>query len=1187
MKKLIQYAIVTSVIILAAFSQAKIIVVNTVDNTNFNPGVTNLVTAINLLTNGDAINFNISGLGAHYIVTPVGGYPIITNLTGITIDGYSQPGSSPNTHSILASNNANITIVLDSSNGEITDLTGINGYSQEGGLLSVLGCTNVNIRGLCFLAITPIATMNGIANNGDNMYAIAMGGGEPTANVHIQGCRFGLDLDNTTVMQFYKNITEYGASASGDCFVGVITNSPNPVAEFNVFIGGYIVMEIELNGQLHLSGNFINVYPDGLHDFNVDGLTHGQVDHIAEALIEFGSPGTNSVIGTDGDGVNDAEERNIFGGVTEADDSNVWECYGSGPQMLRVCGNYWGVGVDGVTRFSNGGPDMEWLDIGGRSASTMQVGSDFDGVSDALEANLLYWNNPFATLYGTPPVPGPGPNADYWAFMVGPDNNAAWTGYISLRGNIMVNNQIAPFTYADGTGGPLEQGFFPYMSPFVDTSTASLPSDLIAQLSATNIFPHLQGTFPPGIGVWTNIIIDVYQLDPEGWTNGQEFALTELTDYATYTNGFPQGKKYIGSFPVPNTGSFNITLSDDVDLGSGAVTVTANYSADPPGTHNGRVHTGNFSNPGYLIPGSAESVGLTHVVPDQIVWYNTNSSIESEILGNCIPSDEAADNSNWEGYTAVLSDSLFLISWGAFTTPYYPQPAGTGGSSSAPPTQYTNQNWVVVKQPADGGAAALDWSYYSDYQHGTPVPVKGVINLSRDNGNPPRVAADLRYGANTILTMNEASLGQISQFQSSDNRWANNPIYKGINRYVCEQLFNLNGLPGSLAVTPVTNAWDYVYGATVAATLPTGNNAPQCSRTGGRANFLDNGNIVVMIDDKTCLLSTVGEVTTFSIITPQGNIIKGPTLADAHDIWDNMCAFKGGFMIRVHNLLHFYDDNGNELAFSPVDSNVTSGLSYGPTGGARNDASRVASDIRGYYVYLAGQSPEPSYSGHLPSGTVYLSAWDSRTGNFLSSIQVDDGQPGLVVNDRVAVGVDDLDRVCVAWSFQPDYNVFTNRQVAARMFQFTGAQFTPQTHSFFAFINHDSNPDNVLGFETYHPSVAMTRRQICISAKGKLNTANNPAAGPNVVPGDEVKVYTVISQPVPVAAPQPSITVSRSGSNLNVTWDVNDGFFTVQTTPQVKPSGTVWTDFTTGNVAPPVSVPHTAANQYVRLIRRY
>lgn len=637
---------------------------------------------------------------------------------------------------------------------------------------------------------------------------------------------------------------------------------------------------------------------------------------------------------------------------------------------------------------------------------------------------------------------------------------------------------------------------------------------------------------------------------------------------------------------MPNTGSFNITLPDDADLGSGAVTVTANYSADPPGTHNGRVHTGNFSNPGYLIPGSAESVGLTHVVPDQIVWYNTNSSFESEILGNCIPGDEAADNSNWEGYTAVLSDSLFLITWGGFTSPYFPQPAGTGGSSSAPPTQYTNQNWVVIKQPADGGPAALDWSYYSDYQKGTPAPVKGVINLSRDNGNPPRVAADLRYGANTILTMNEASLGQISQFQSSDNRWANNPIYTGINRYACEQIFNLNGLPGSLAVTPVTNAWDYVYGATVAATLPAGNNAPQCSRTGGRANFLDNGNIVVMIDDKTCLLSTVGEVTTFSIITPQGAIIKGPTLANPTDIWDNMCAFKGGFAIRTHNLLHFYDDNGKELAFSPVDINITSGLSF-DTG--RSDDSRIASDIRSYYVYLGGQSPDNGIpSSGLGSGSMYVAAWDSRTGSFVASTQVDDGgQPGVAANDRVAVAVDDLDRVCVAWAYEPDGTIFKKRQTVARVFQFTGTQFTPQTHSFFAFINHDSDPNNVLGFETYHPSVSMTRRQICISAKGELNTANNPAAGPNVVTGDEVKVYTVISQPVPVAAPEPSITVTRSGSNLIVSWDVNDGFFTVQTTPQVKPSGTVWTDFTTSNVAPPVSVPHTAANQYVRLIRRY
>ncbi len=602
-------------LLLTAASQAAIITVNNVDNTNFNPGVTNLVTALYALTNGDTsytINFNITNApatGPHYVLTPVGGYPNLTGLTNITINGYSQPGSSPNTLGILSGNNASNTVILDSSNGEAYNLAGINGYgSGDSAVLMVMGWTNVNISGLSFLG-------KSIDNYGANMYAIVMGGPAPTTDIHIYGCRFGLDVDNTTVKELYRNVVGFGANNDGYCWIGVAPGSANPRAEFNVFIGGYIGLEIRSAAQydltLRLCGNYINVYPDGLHDFNIDGLTHDDGDHIIEALFEFAGT-TNSVIGTDGDGVNDAEEINIIGGVTEANDGNIWEHYGNAARNLRVCGNYWGVGVDGVTRFNNGGPDMEWLDIQKKNTFTMQIGSDFDGVSDALEANRFYWNYPFSTLYGTPPVAGPGPDAnDYWAFMVGPNGAAAgpWTGYISLRGNIMVNNLLAPFTYAPSSQYQYaELAFVFYEEPFMDTSTFTTYQDLIPQLSASSTAGDIIGTCPAlYTNGFTNIFIDLYVLDPEGWTNGIAFVLPELTDYATYTNGFPAGRKFLGTFvdngPLdrnPAVGEFDFDASA-LGLAPGTqVTIAANYSMDPAGTHNGRVQTSNFSNPATL-----------------------------------------------------------------------------------------------------------------------------------------------------------------------------------------------------------------------------------------------------------------------------------------------------------------------------------------------------------------------------------------------------------------------------------------------------------------------------------------------------------------------------------------------------------------------------------------------------------
>src|SRR5437588_8793050 len=116
MKKSIKYSALVSLLIVTASVQAKIITINTADNTDFSAGKTNLVRAINSLSDGDTIAFNIPGSAVHYIDTPVDGYPLVTKH-GVTIDGYTQPGSSPNSNPIHATNNAQIKICLTSTNG--------------------------------------------------------------------------------------------------------------------------------------------------------------------------------------------------------------------------------------------------------------------------------------------------------------------------------------------------------------------------------------------------------------------------------------------------------------------------------------------------------------------------------------------------------------------------------------------------------------------------------------------------------------------------------------------------------------------------------------------------------------------------------------------------------------------------------------------------------------------------------------------------------------------------------------------------------------------------------------------------------------------------------------------------------------------------------------------------------------
>ena len=66
----------------------------------------------NASAGADTIAFSIPGPGVHTI-SPTAYLPILTDDGGVTIDGYSQPGSSPNT--LAVGDNAVLTIEIDAS----------------------------------------------------------------------------------------------------------------------------------------------------------------------------------------------------------------------------------------------------------------------------------------------------------------------------------------------------------------------------------------------------------------------------------------------------------------------------------------------------------------------------------------------------------------------------------------------------------------------------------------------------------------------------------------------------------------------------------------------------------------------------------------------------------------------------------------------------------------------------------------------------------------------------------------------------------------------------------------------------------------------------------------------------------------------------------------------------------------
>ena len=332
-----------------------------------------------------------------------------------------------------------------------------------------------------------------------------------------------------------------------------------------------------------------------------------------ESFIEIGRRGNNTVVGTDGDGVNDPEERNIFGGVLYAKGLQLLQWYSSNTRTnIVIAGNYFGVGVDGLTRFAN---DMKLVSDLTATAS-VRIGSDFDGISDDLEANFISMNYPFETLY---------PTLDPQRLYVFSNTSR---GQISLRGNRLMGANIPPFSFADGTGGRLP-AFTNYYTNFFWTTNAIIPALLPASTQA-----RLRGSCPLGKGSYTNVIIDLYVADDEGWTNGQLFQFPELAYTSstgdTHYYGFAQGRVYLGSFvdngpqdldPMPGRFDFDVT-SINIPV-SELVTVTANYSADPLGTHNGRTHTSNFAMPIHLLP--APRMNIKTMENNVVISWPTNS----------------------------------------------------------------------------------------------------------------------------------------------------------------------------------------------------------------------------------------------------------------------------------------------------------------------------------------------------------------------------------------------------------------------------------------------------------------------------------------------------------------------------------------------------------------------------------
>jgi hypothetical protein len=489
-----------------------------------------------------------------------------------------------------------------------------------------------------------------------------------------------------------------------------------------------------------------------------------------------------------------------------------------------------------------------------------------------------------------------------------------------------------------------------------------------------------------------------------------------------------------------------------------------------------------------FVPGSADSLGLQRIVPDTICYFN-------DWNGDGIRHPQQG---NWEPYTSVLGNSVFLIESNTYGQPLTVDPTN--------PAAY-EQGFGLILQGVEGGNPVLGEAFFAD--DGTPYG--GPINNYRSNGNPGRVAGDKRPGAKNFIAGGETSANEFAAFQG-DGRWKLGLARGG--RYATVQNYSLD--PTTLTQTPTTKAYDAIMGRLTTGDAAASAGGTEFTRFGGDMAALSNGNFVVVADDRSNLFGPSPSASAV-IVAPDGTIVQ-PTfvIGSGQQLWSNVSAFNGGFCVRYDAIMMFFDNTG---ALQASDSQQDADTPQFSFDGGRGDGTRIASHINSNFVFLAGAN----------GGEVRLAVWDARDGSFHGSINVNelspanggtdsvDFQPSF---DRVNLAVDALNRVLVTYTVQPQG--FQSLQVAARVLAFdpTTGNFSYLTPTFFPFINTDMpNSGVATSVASYNPSPSMTTKQLLIAAKGLPNTMNMPQLGTDLA-GEE-NFYTVISHPVPMDDPTP------------------------------------------------------------------
>ena len=914
------------------------------------------ITAANTHAGRDIIAFNIAGAGPHTIQP---GSALPTIVDPVVIDGYTQPGASPNTNPPSTGKNAVLKIELDGSGaglvhglfitagGSKVRGLAINRFFSEEILLSTNGGNSIegnfigsNIDGSVLLG------GGGMVNVINSSTGNTIGGTAPGAgNVIAGGILVQQSSSDTTVQGNFIGVDVTGAVPWGVDGSGVFVDTPNNIIGGTVPGARNIISGLRRGIKLTASGagtliqgNYIGTDVSGSLD----------IGHTSTGIIVNSSGNT---IGGSAAGAGNV----ISGNGTPGSFDGYGILIGDGGANNNIQGNYIGTDSTGTAGLGNSNAGIRIVAFGTPATGNI-IGGTVPGAGNVISANGkqgVFISGPKATdiilqgnFIGTD-VSGTAPLGNALEGVTISTSNITVGGSASGAPNKIAFNGRIGVLVPTGTGNAIRSNsIFSNAGLGIDLSFDGVTANDVGDgdTGANNL-----QNFP----VLTSATSNVVGTDIDGTLNSAanttfkvEFFLNSVCD----PSGYGEGETLLGSITVLTDGggyaSFIATFGTAVPVGQ-FITATATDPAN---------NTSEFSVCRTVVAAPPPFVVNSTADPGNGVCDVTECTLREAIIAANVHSgpDIIAFNIPGSGTHTIKPASALPTIGGPLVIDGYTQPGA--GPNTNPPALGSN---ATLKIELDGTSVVTFTNGLRISGGGSTV--RGLV-INRFTGSGIRID---QLGANVIegnfigtdvtgtLDLGNNAVGVFILGNSSGNLiGATTPAARNVISGNGNSGINING-PGATGNVVRGN----FIGTDITGTLDLGNtndgvridgpaNNTIGGTTAGSRNVISgNGNSGIRIAGSTATDNVVQgnfigtEVDGTSRLGNSGDGVRilgfgsatNNTIGGTASNTANIIAFNSGDGVRVDS------GTGNVIPTNSIFSNTGLGIDLAPNGVTAND----------------------------------------------------------------------------------------------------------------------------------------------------------------------------------------------------------------------------------------------------------